>query len=96
MPLGTLVARRAHHAVVLGMVQPGGAAPLLGLADLGERRLGTVSGTLASAVGMTWHNGALRARLVSVSQREDVLAELARPADSAAPLRRRFFAAGAV
>ena len=91
VPLGTLLASRAYQAVVLGVVQPGGAAPLRHLADLGERRLGTVSGTLASAVGMTWRNGALRARLVSLSQREDVLAELVRPTDAAAP--RRFDAA---
>ena len=90
VPLGTLVPSRAYQAVALGVVQPVGAAPLERLTDLGERRLATVSGTLASAVGMTWRNGLLRSRLVSLSQREDALAELAQPAP---PTGRRFEAA---
>ena len=77
--LGTLTASRAYHGVVLGVVQAASAQPLERLGDLGERRLGTVSGTLASAMAMSWRNGALCSRLVSVSQREDVLAELTRP-----------------
>ena len=90
VPLGTLVHSRAYQAVALGVVQPVGAAPLERLTDLGERRLATVSGTLASAIGMTWRNGLLRPRLVSLSQREDALAELAQPAP---PSGRRFEAA---
>ena len=90
VPLGTLVPSRAYQAVALGVVQPVGAPPLDRLADLGERRLAAVSGTLASAVGMTWRNGQLRPRLVSLSQREDALAELAQPAP---PTGRRFEAA---
>ena len=76
-----LAASRAYHAVALGVVQRAGAAPLDRLTDLGDRKLGTVSGTLASAVALTWRNGLLRPQVVSLSQREDALAELARPAD---------------
>ncbi len=80
--LGTLIASRAYLGAALGVVQPGGAAPLLRLGDLGERRMGVVSGTLAGSMAMTWRNGQLRPRLVSLTQREDVLAELAQPTGS--------------
>ena len=80
--LGTLTASRAYLGAALGVVQPGGAAPLLRLGDLGERRMGVVSGTLAGSMAMTWRNGQLRPRLVSLNQREDVLAELAQPTGS--------------
>ena len=63
------------------MVQPAGAPPLDRLSDLGQRRLGTVSGTLASAVALTWRQGRLRTQVVSLNQREDALAELARPGE---------------
>ena len=79
IPLGPLAASRAYQAVSLGLVQRADAAPLTRLADLGERKLGAVSGTLASAVAMTWRSGQLRARLVSLTQREDALDELAKP-----------------
>ncbi|MBC7727482.1 MAG: transporter substrate-binding domain-containing protein, partial [Microbacteriaceae bacterium] len=58
------------------------APPLAQLADLGGRRLGAVSGTLASAVALGWRQGALRPKVVSQTQREDVLAELAKPTGS--------------
>lgn len=77
IPLGTLRPSRAYHAVALGVALPEGAPPLQRLADLGERRLGVTSGTLASALAMGWRFGVLRPRLVSLTQREDGLAELA-------------------
>lgn len=80
IPLGTLVASRAYLSAALGVVQRSGAAPLERLGDLGERRLGVVSGTLAGSVAMTWRNGQLRPGLVSLTQREDALAELAQAA----------------
>lgn len=82
VPLGTLVASRAYLAVSLGLVQRPGSPPLTQLADLGERRLGTVSGTLASAVALGWKQGALRPKVVSLSLREDALTELAKPTGS--------------
>ena len=72
-----LAGSRAYQAVALGLVQRAGAPPLAHLTELGERRLGTVSGTLASAVALTWRNGRLRPNVVSLNQREDALAELA-------------------
>lgn len=80
IPLAPMAPSRAYQAVALGVVLPAGAAPLASLADLGERKLGVTSGTLAGGVAMAWRNGALRSRLVSLGQREDPLAELARPA----------------
>lgn len=82
IPLGALAASRAYQAVSLGVVQRAGGAPLAALTELGERRLGAVSGTLASAVAMSWRNGRLRPQLVSLGQRDDPLAELARPGGS--------------
>lgn len=79
--LQPLAASRAYQAVALGVVQRTGAPPLERLTELGERRLGTVSGTLASAVALTWRSGRLRSNVVSLNQREDALAELARPGE---------------
>jgi ABC-type amino acid transport substrate-binding protein len=80
VPLGTLVAGRAYQSVVLGAVLRSGSAPLASLADLGDRKLGATSGTLAGAMLMAWRHGALRKQTVSLGQREDALAELAQPA----------------
>ena len=80
VPLGTLVASRAYLAATLGVVLRDGTVPMARLGDLGERRLGVVSGTLAGSVAMTWRHGKLRPNLVSLTQREDALAELAQPA----------------
>ena len=77
MTLLPLAASRAYQAVALGLVQRDGAPPLAQLTELGERRLGTISGTLASAVALTWRNGRLQPNVVSLNQREDALAELA-------------------
>ena len=74
--LQPLAASRAYLGAALGVVQPAGAPPLDRLADLGERRLGVVSGTLGGAMAMGWKNGALRSRLVSLGQREQPLEEL--------------------
>lgn len=90
IPLGPLAASRAYQAVALGVVLRTGGAPLAGLGDLGERRLGAVSGTLASAVAMGWRQGALRKQVVSLNLREDGLAELAGPSPATG---RRFEAA---
>jgi ABC-type amino acid transport substrate-binding protein len=75
--LGSLVASRAYQGVALGVVQAAGAAPVNSLADLRQRRIGSVSGTMSSAMLMGWRNGILRPQLVSLSQRDDALAEVA-------------------
>jgi len=79
---------RAYFGAALGVVLPAGAAPINRLGDLGDRRLGVVSGTLGGTVAMGWKFGALRNRTVSLSQRESPLDELA--AAPAAGAARRF------
>lgn len=75
--LQPLAASRAYLGAALGVVQPAGAPPLDRLGDLGERRLGVVSGTLGGAMAVGWKQGALRNRLVSLGQKEHPLDELA-------------------
>ena len=79
IPLQALAPSRAYLSAALGVVQPAGAAPLDRLGDLGERRIGVVSGTLGGMVAMGWKNGALRSRLVSLGQKEQPLEELLAP-----------------
>ena len=85
--LQPLAASRAYLGAALGVVQPAGAPPLDRLGDLGERRIGVVSGTLGGAMAVGWKNGALRQRLVSLGQKEQPLDELAAAPPGAA---RRF------
>ncbi len=75
--LAPLAASRAYQSVTLGLVAAAGAAPPQGLADLGERRLGVTSGTVAGAVAMGWRHGKLRRQLVSLGQHEQPLDALA-------------------
>lgn len=83
VPLGTLVASRAYQAASLGLVLPGpqprvaSPAELAALDDGGALTLGTTSGTLASALALQWQGGALRPRLRSLGQREELLDALA-------------------
>jgi hypothetical protein len=74
--LQSMAPSRAYFSAALGVVLPAGAPPLDRLGDLGERRIGVVSGTLGGAVAMGWKQGALRSRLVSLGQRENPLDEL--------------------
>ena len=69
---------RGYIGSALGAVLPAGAPPLDRLTDLGERKLGTVAGTVGGAVAMGWKFGALRSKVVSLNQRENPLDELAR------------------
>lgn len=91
VPLGTLVAGRAYQAVTLGLVQrppPPGSAPLSGLAELAQHRemkLGAVTGTLGGTLAIGWRMGALRAQTVSLGQRDDPLALLARSGTAGRP-----------
>ena len=87
--LQSLAPSRAYFSAALGVVQPAGAPPLNHLGDLGERRIGVVSGTLGGAVAMGWKQGALRSRLVSLGQKEQPLDELA-AAPAAGATTRRF------
>lgn len=86
VPLGELVASRAYLAAALGLVErvaaadaPPPSTTLGGFAAEGTRRLGVTTGTLAGSTAMLWRQGALKSRLVAVGQRDDLLAQLARP-----------------
>ncbi len=74
--LGTLTASRAYSAVALGVALRDPGQPFNSLADLGERKLAVVSGTLAGSVAQMWRSGSLRSRIVSLNQKEDYLEEL--------------------
>ena len=93
VPLGSLVASRAYSAAALGVVLRDPGQPLASLTELGERRLGVLSGTLAGSVAQMWHNGALRARLVSLSQNEDMLGLMSKEPKDAADSAPKFDAA---
>lgn len=85
IPLQPLVAGKAYLGAALGLVlsdkvaaeQPG----LRSLADFAARpeagRLGSVAGSMASAVSLMWRFGALRGRSVSFEVREDPFDALA-------------------
>ena len=70
VPLGELVASKAYQAATLGVVLRAGQAPVAGLMDLQGRKVGAVTGTLAGTLVSLYRNGALRAGMVSLSQRE--------------------------
>jgi ABC-type amino acid transport substrate-binding protein len=75
--LQAMAGSRAYLGAALGLVQRSDVTPTARLSDLGERKVGVVSGTLAGALMTTWHHGVLRKNMVSLSQRDDPLAELA-------------------
>ena len=93
VPLGSLVASRAYSAAALGVVLRDPGQPLASLTELGERRLGVLSGTLAGSVAQMWRNGALRSRLVSLSQNEDMLGLMSKESKDAAGPAPKFDAA---
>jgi len=94
--LGPLAASRAYQGAALGLVVAGPAESVATLADLaalddgGARKLGVTTGTLAGSVAQTWRHGVLRKRLLTVSQREEVLDAVAdgRAAAALLPLAR--------
>ena len=74
--LGTLVPTRPYHAMAMGLVVRGPARENATLADLGDARIGVISGTLAGTALSLHRNGKLRPHLVSLSQTQDVLEQL--------------------
>lgn len=76
VPLGTLVASRAYHAVAMGLVVRDAARESATLAEPGDARVGVTAGTMAGTVVTLFRNGKLRSQLVSVAQSQDVLAQL--------------------
>lgn len=76
VPLGTLVATRPYHAMAMALVVRDPARQSATLADLGDARIGVVSGTLAGTAVSLYRNGKLRSQIVSLAQNENVLQEL--------------------
>jgi ABC-type amino acid transport substrate-binding protein len=76
VPLGTLVASRPYHAMAMALVVRDPARQTATLADLGDARIGVVSGTLAGTAVSLYRNGKLRDRIVSLAQNQNVLEEL--------------------
>jgi ABC-type amino acid transport substrate-binding protein len=79
VPLGTLVASRAYHAVALGLLVRDAADARATLADLSARRearIGVIAGTMAGTALTLWRDGRLRPQLVSLSKTQDALEEL--------------------
>ena len=80
VPLGSLAASRAYSAAAIGVVLASPTPGLSALTELGERRMAVIAGTLAGSVAQMWRSGALRSRLVTLSQNDDMLGQLAGPA----------------
>jgi ABC-type amino acid transport substrate-binding protein len=76
VPLGTLVPSRAYHTMAMGLVVRDPARAAATLADLGDARIGVVSGTLSGTVVSLYRNSKLRAQTVSLSQNQNVFEEL--------------------
>ncbi len=76
VPLGRLAAARAYYAMAMGVVTRERGMRVDSLADLQGLRIGAIAGTLAGSALLLYRDGALRQGLVTLSQREDLLAEL--------------------
>jgi ABC-type amino acid transport substrate-binding protein len=74
--LGNLAATRAYQAMAMGVVTRDPALRVDTLADLQGVRVGAVTGTMAGSALVLYRNGILTKGLVSLSQREDLLAAL--------------------
>ena len=76
VPLGSLAATRAYQAMAMGVVTRDSALRVNTLADLQGVRVGAVTGTMAGSALVLYRNGILIKGLVTLSQREDLLAAL--------------------
>ena len=76
VPLGRVAATRAYQAMAMGVITREPGLRVDTLADLQGVRLGAVTGTIAGSALIFYRNGILTKGLVSLSQREDLLAAL--------------------
>lgn len=76
VPLGTLVASHAYHAVALGLIVREPALETMTLAAPGDARIGVTAGTMAGTIVMLYRNGKLRTQVVSLSQEQNALEQL--------------------
>ncbi|HTO50966.1 MAG TPA: transporter substrate-binding domain-containing protein [Burkholderiales bacterium] len=76
VPLGRLAATRAYQAMAMGVVTRDSTLRVQTLADLQGVQVGAVTGTMAGSALVLYRNGILQKGLVTLSQREDLLAAL--------------------
>jgi ABC-type amino acid transport substrate-binding protein len=76
VPLGRIAATRAYEAAAMGVITREAGLRVDTLADLQGVRVGAVSGTMAGSALIFYRNGILTKGLVTLSQREDLLAAL--------------------
>jgi ABC-type amino acid transport substrate-binding protein len=74
--LGKLAATRAYYASAMGVVTRDSSLRVETLADLQGQRVGAISGTLAGSALAVYRNGLLLKGLVTLSQRDNLLAAL--------------------
>lgn len=77
VPLTPLAPSAAYHAVGFGLVVREAARTTATLAEPGDARIGATAGTLTGTLVTLYRNGKLRPQLVSLSQNEDALEQLA-------------------
>jgi ABC-type amino acid transport substrate-binding protein len=76
IPLQRLASTRAYFAAAMGVVTRDAALRVDSLADLQNLKVGVITGTMAGTAAVLYRNGVLRAGLVTLSQKEDLLAAL--------------------
>jgi ABC-type amino acid transport substrate-binding protein len=76
VPLRRVAATRAYQAAAMGVITREPGLRVDTLADLQGIRVGAVSGTMAGSALIFYRNGILTKGLVTLSQREDLLAAL--------------------
>ena len=76
VPLGRVAATRAYQAAAMGVITRDAGLRVDTLADLQGVRVGAVTGTMAGSALIFYRNGILTKGIISLSQREDLLAAL--------------------
>ena len=76
VPLGTLAASHAYHAVALALLVREAAREAATLANPGDARIGVTAGTMAGTAVTLYRNGKLRPQLVSLARNQDALEQL--------------------
>lgn len=74
--LGRIAATRPYYAAAMGVITRDPALKVEFLADLQERKLGAVTGTMAGSALVLYRGGLLVKNIVTLTQQEDLLAEL--------------------
>ena len=76
VPLKEIVGSTAYHASALTVIVRDGSSAVAKLDDLKAMRIGATAGSMSGAVLMMNNNGALRSKVVSFSQQENLFEKL--------------------